>query len=322
MDKSFSLTDLKPAETALPTQELLHKRFLSIARLHALFHTAFLSFLFLQLLSLLVFLSHWSRSTISGMAIAFFFLSLFSYVVLTFFLKTQKEEQLLSLQKEFAKHYLPAHYAEASLSTAAFLAEQEAISYTCSFLGKTFKHIGEKAKNWLFWKTFFRMKELLLQSGVENLVTLIKQSPTESSLHRALADAYTQLSFLYLPEFSPLLWTPSFYRSEEIIKRFSYASKRAIEELHIVQSQVGSSPELLAKIAELYRLQGKNKEEITQYEALLELAPEHAPAQLRLGILYFLQGEQAKGLALYAHLHVNYPKEAEALIEHYDSLIF
>jgi hypothetical protein len=57
--------------------------------------------------------------------------------------------------------------------------------------------------------------------------------------------------------------------------------------------------------------------EIEECEMIISLCPDDHQALLRLGILYFRQGKNAKGLEVYERLKPIQPLLAEELIGHY-----
>jgi len=282
--------------------------FSSLARFYARFHGSCCSLLAIELFALIGFASRRS----AGIFVAVLLFTLFTYVVLTVLLHTQREERLRALQATFPD----ASYA---LHMAIKLAEQEESLYSNRF--PLCPILSEKLRNILYWKTFFRMRELSIQAGITHLVHRIQTNPLDSYLHIELANAYEQLAFLYLPSQSSLRWIPRAYTSSSMQKKCLHACERAIEELSIAQTQ-SPSIEICAKIGALYRLQGLNQKEIFSLQTLLQQDPSHAPSQFRLGLLYFMHGRHAEGLQLYALLHQTHPQEAKVLIEHYDSCTF
>ena len=59
------------------------------------------------------------------------------------------------------------------------------------------------------------------------------------------------------------------------------------------------------------------KEEIHEYETILKLCPNNQDTLFKLGILYFQQGMNAKGMRVYEKLKRSNYREAESLMELY-----
>ena len=97
-EQTYSNTTHK---TQTPSSNLC-TAFLACTSFYAKFHIIFISFLFLQALSFLLFFSYFSKSATSAFAVALFLLSLFSYLILISFFQTKKPGQILSLKENFS----------------------------------------------------------------------------------------------------------------------------------------------------------------------------------------------------------------------------
>ena len=84
-----------------------YEKFKAHTKFYGLFHTLFISFLAMQVLSFCLFFSLLSKSLFAAIALALFFFTLFSYFVLLFFFQTKKPQQLLTLRQEFLDRCLP-----------------------------------------------------------------------------------------------------------------------------------------------------------------------------------------------------------------------
>ena len=316
----------------------LYSDFKDCSVFYARFHVAFLSFLFLQLFSFLLFFSYFSKLTVSAVALALFFITLLSYFILSFFFQAKKPQQFLSLREDFLnscqklyasnedRHAVHLALSEAASTTSDFLTEQEDLFYSFGSLFSAIAPLIEKLRIRLHWKNFHSMKELLLLLSIEELISLIKYTPTNLEAHTALAQSYAKLSLLYIhpnkTRESSLIWIPPEYSSAQMQNKFMSCSERAIEELKILQEYGSVAPWIHAKLAEIYHLQEKPQEEIHEHEELLKIAPDDQEVLFRLGVLYFQQGHNGKGLKIYEILQKNASTKAENLIEYYDSFPF
>jgi len=319
--------------------EIFLTKFRSLTRFYALFHMSFLAVGFLQLLSMLLFFSFFTKSTWSALAIAALFLTAFSYFVLHFYFQAKKPQQFLELRQEFHdnctafikndKGSVDYHLnlSNAFLQIADHLNDKEATYYPLPKNFKTLSPLLEKFSIWLHWKDVHKMKELLLLSSINETVALVKIMPTDLEAHANLASAYLTLSRIYLdpkktnPE-SPLLWISPEYSSAPMQEKFHAASDRAIEELKILNDYAPQDPWIHAQLAQIYHDKDLAELEIKEYETLLKIRPSDKEVLFRLGVLYFEQGHNSQGLKVYEQLKESKEEMAEELIGHYDSFQF
>jgi len=170
------------------------------------------------------------------------------------------------------------------------------------------------------WQPFHMLIEQLLIKAIEHLITQIKLLPTNLHYHAALANLYVTLSNHYTKPLSNqknLFLLPSMRK--ELEQKSRIASNRAIEELSILRSFAPNELWVHDQLAISYRELSLPQKEIEEHETILTLNPEDYNALLRLGILYFSQGEIAKGLEIYERLNDVQPLLAETLINHYGS---
>lgn len=320
------------------TEEFLCK-FRSLTRFYALFHIAFLSVGFLQVLSMLLFFSFLTKSTWSALAIAALFLTAFSYFVLHFYFQAKKPQQFLELRYDFnekitsdlskergaTQYHLSLSHAFIQLSE--LLNDKEATYYPLPKNFKTLSPLLEKFSIWVHWKDVNKMKELLLLSAINETVALVKLTPTDLQAHANLASAYLTLSRIYMdprkanPN-SPLLWVSPEYTSKQMQEKFHAASDRAIEELKILNDYAPTDPWIHAQLAQIYHDKDLAELEMKEYETLLKIRCSDVEVLFRLGVLYFEQGHNSLGLKVYEQLKGSKEAMAEELIGHYDSFQF
>ena len=100
-------------------------------------------------------------------------------------------------------------------------------------------------------------------------------------------------------------------------QKFRSIAERAIEEFKILSDYAPEDPWVHAQLAYSYRDLQMPKEEIREYETILQLCPEDKETLFKLGKLYFEQGQNAKGLQVYETLKRSNYKNAENLIHFY-----
>lgn len=299
-------------------------------RFYAYFHVLFISFLSIQLLSFLLFFSYFSKSIACASALALFFLTLFSYFVLLFFFQAKKPQQLLSIRNTLLEScqnlFIQKNstdtphlqLAQIVLESITLLSEEEHNFYKKEALLLTLTPLSGKCKIRLHWKNFLAMKEFLFSLVLEEITDHIKEVPLDLKAHALLAETYLQHSLLYIPpEISSLPWIPAEYFSSLFHQKFLACSTRAIEECSILEEYGEKNIWLYTKLSKIYQLQGDTEKEIQCQEKLLSLSFNDQEALIRLGILYFKQGYNAKGLKIYEELKNNFPTEATQLIEYY-----
>lgn len=171
------------------------------------------------------------------------------------------------------------------------------------------------------------MKELLLLSAAHEHFSLIKCTPTDLEAHASLADTYRILSKLYidpqkLAMNETIRWMPKRFYAEEMVQKSNSFLERALEELLILNDFAPHDPWVHAQLASIYEELKMPEKEMLEYERILELSPEEKEVLFRLGILYFEQGQIAKGLRIYEKFKKIHPTKAHELINYYDSYQF
>lgn len=296
-------------------------RALRLCRFYAVFRLGFLSFLLIQPLAFLVFFSHARQSIFSAVAIAIFFLTGFSYFVLSFFLEGQKKEKILDLRQTFSSEFslegTPLQRARMFLDTVGKLDKEEERLYKSSpSFFSSFALPFTKIKIRLYFENFLLIKGSLLSGALEELAQEILLRPLDPEIHELLAEIYLRYAELYLPsERFPRI--PNRYFSSFFREQFALYSQRALEECTVLEEEGESGIGLRTMQAYLYELRGEEEKEMTAREALHALAPDNPEYLFSLGVLYFRSGKHAKGLATYGKLRILSPDFAENLILRY-----
>lgn len=188
---------------------------------------------------------------------------------------------------------------------------------------KFFNEFVNRLLTFIAWSPLHTLAEVFFLAACDEEITLIKKDPTNLSLHAALANLYVMLSHHYMEPIKakPLLPWPGILLTQSLRASLEFkaemSSKNALEELTILQSFAPDELWVHDQLAISYKELKMPEKEIEECEAILRLCPDDHQACLRLGILYFSQGKNAKGLELYERLKQVQPILAEELIEEY-----
>lgn len=309
-------------------------RFQKTLRSYTLFNLFFLLLITGEIVYFFVHLTLLVQTFVMAIHLALIFATIFCYFTLHMYAHTRKAEKLMSLRSEFVQacqqiiqepegeteHHLMV--AQTCCKLAAELHGQEYQIYKCPawciFLISSF----EKLNCWWFWQDVHAMKELLLQACVDEHVKLVRMEPTDLEAHAGLANAYVMLSGLYVdPRTVEGLdddrWIPPNKYNESFKQKFRLIAEKAIEEFKILSDYAPHDPWVHAQLAYSYRDLQMHKEEIKEYETILQLCPDDRETLFKLGKLYFEHGQNAKGLQVYESLKRSHYKKAESLIHFY-----
>jgi tetratricopeptide (TPR) repeat protein len=285
-------------------------RFRKTLRRYALFHVLFVVLGLVEMGTLLTLLYNFAESSTIALLLATLFLTAFTYFALRLYLQAKKPEQLTSLRDLYLQscksllNYqegIPEHH----------LALANAACRLCSSLQDEEYNLlrFSKLSALLHWRDVLMTRELLLLFAVDEYLKLVKCQPTTLEIHAALANAYVMLSCLYLDNREEERWTPPGRNSEELQERFRDTAKRAVEELNILKSFAPNNPWVHQQLAYSYHDLQMPEEEIGEYEHILQMQPDDTKTKFKLGIRYFQQGLNAKGLQIYESLKSQrYPK--------------
>jgi tetratricopeptide (TPR) repeat protein len=309
----------------------------TIVTFYVYFTTAFAILAFIEFLFIVIFFSFFTHSSILAIALAVTFLTAFSYLVLRLYFQAKRPEQFLELRSDFVlackeiinyQEGIPEHHmalATASYRLAAKLQGKEYSYYLPPAWLDTFTPTLEKFSCWWHWYDVHKMREHLLLYSIEEHLKLVKCEPTDLEVHATLANAYVILSSLYsspkkIEQYEEDRWVPIERFSEEMKEKFRITAEHAIEEFKILNDYAPNDPWVHAQLAYSYHDLQMPEEEIKQYEVILSLRPDDKDTLFKLGVLYFQQGFNAKGLQVYEDLKKTHYKKAEDLIKFYGAL--
>jgi tetratricopeptide (TPR) repeat protein len=307
-----------------------------LMRSYVIFNLIFLAIGAFEVALFLAFFAFLSQSAVLAFTVAIFFMTLFSYFVLKLYIQAKKPDQLMDLCDAYLErckaiiHYqegIPEHHialGNAAHKFAAELHEKEYTYYTPPPFLETLGPTLERFSCFCHWKDLHRMKELLLTTAVNEHLKVVKCEPTNLEVHASLANAYVTLSSLYAdprkyPDFDEERYIPVEKYSKAMQAKFKATAERAIEEFKILNDYAPDDPWVHVQLAYSYHDLQMPKEEIREYETILGLRPNDKDTLFKLGMLYFQQGMNAKGLRIYEILQKTHYKKAESLIKFYGS---
>jgi len=234
---------------------------------------------------------------------------------------------MIQFRKGVAEFHLAL--AHATWRMAQALSDKELSLFRLPRYAKKFRPLVSTVIFWLFWKDVYYMKEMFLLLSIDEHIHLVKSEPTNLEFHAALANSYVMLATHYSTTKSGaqkeelyMQFSLSKKMLDELRRKFCIASKRAIEEFKILKSYAPDDPWVLAQLAFSYHDLQMPEQEISEYERMSQLNPYDKDILFRLGVLYFQQGENARGLKIFERLKSSNFKKAEELIEHYGAYRF
>jgi tetratricopeptide (TPR) repeat protein len=295
-----------------------------------IFFVLFLS----ELLTLLLFLPFLSKSFLLATVVGATVLTAFAYFVLKFYFQTKKPEQFLALRENFVEqcHEYFIVKNDSMESRWGFLQALYHLIYRLD--GQEYqyysipKHLSalaplvQKFSVWCHFADVQLMKELLHHMCIRTQLEWIKTHPTDTELHRSLANSYSAFYKIYQDPArlgrTVYSFIASEYNSPEMVQKFQKAALCAVEELKIVLHYSPHDIKALAALGSVYHDLDAKEEERKTYEALLQLSPQEKEIRFRLGTLYFQLGFMAHGLKIYEDLRKSNDPNAAQLLQSYD----
>ncbi len=299
--------------------------FRKITRSFALFNVSFAALFTAQLAAVFFYSPFLSQPLLLALSLSALFLTVFSYFIFLFYYQAKKPEQFNQLKQQFvssAKKQLATCDAGQSLTIAASLVKlaahlddfEEGL-YQIPTLLSPFKRLLEGFSTQCHWKDVLRFKQTLLHSAIDEHLQQIRATPTDLEAHASLANTYISLSKLFAEPKSPALQRAYRKRKEVFEEHFLAAATLAMEELQILNHYAPNDPWVHEQLASGYHDLRMPQEEIREVETLLQLRPLDRDLLFRLGLLYFEQGNNAKGLKVYEELkEANYQKSQDLIM--------
>lgn len=339
-DGSFELIHEAFNERYQSICEIVLSQFDREVRLMVRLQLAFLAVLGLELIAATCLFVWLGPSTPFALSLAAIFLTTFASFTVLIYLSTARSSRLIDLRDRlisscrqhlgYEEGKLSHHLTLAEMASrlAMEMAERE---YGYLPLGSWLKFLRpyfESFSAWKHWKDVHDFRKMLLESAIEESLSLVRCDPLNIEVHANLANAYVLMASLFsdprrsesfaLDELeAPMRWLPAERLSQAMQEHFRHFCAQAVEEFKIISDFAPDDPWVHAQLAYSYHDLKMPLEEIRSYEALLELCPQDDDARFRLGLLYFQQGKNALGLQMYSILRQNtYPK-AHLLISFY-----
>lgn len=314
----------------------IFSEFDSVMRRYTAFNLFFLLLCSVEVITLVCFFAFLMESLILALSLAIVFFTFFAYFTLRIYFQAKKPEQLLAVKERYLNmckgvmHYQegsPGNYTALANACSKFanrLHAREYNYYTPPSWLNIFTPTMERLSCWLHWQDIHLMKELMLKETVEENLKFVKSHPTSLEAHAALANAYVMLSGLYvdprkLDGYDEERWIPSTKYDEGFQKTFRSIAERAIEEFKILSEYAPDDPWVHSQLAYSYHDLQMPMEEIREYEIIQKLIPSDKDNMYKLGMLYFQQGMNAKGLRIYDELKKAHYIHADGLMAYYGS---
>lgn len=307
-------------------------QFDKILRTYVMFNLGYLALGVTEVVLLALFFTFLVHSSLLAISLALLFLTCFSYFIIKGYLQTLKQEQFKTLRDRFVasceellgfNENVPEHYLAIASACSRFATELSGNEYKYYRLPRWLEKISPSIENWScwwHWQDVFQMREILLQMCVSKHLKMVKLEPTSLEVHGALANAYVMLSSLYVDPRKGEnndRWVPPNKYTQSFEEKYRTAAEKAIEEFKILKAYAPDDPWVHEQLAYSYHDLGMPAEEIREYEKVLALKPNDKETLYKLGVLYFGQGLNAKGLRIYEVLQRSHYVKAEQLIEYY-----
>jgi hypothetical protein len=309
-----------------------------VLRKHAAFNVFFISICTIEVVVLATFFVVLAQSFVLALSLSIVFFTFFAYFTLRIYFQTKKPEQfheikerylatckdLLNYQEGIEDHYNAL--ANACCKFANRLHGREYNYYQPHNWFAFLTPLMEKISCWCHWEDVYYMKEKMLEEAVNEHIKNVKNQPTSLEAHAALANAYVMLSGIYidprkLEGYDEERWIPEDKYSDRFDEKFRFTAERAMEEFKILSEYAPDDPWVHSQLAYSYHDLQMPLEEIKEYETIQRLAPADKDNLFKLGMLYFQQGMNAKGLRVYEELKKAHYIKAESLIKYYGSYI-
>jgi len=315
------------------TQPIL-SQFDRLIQSYVLFNLLFIIAGLLEILSMLLFFTFLTQSSLVAFALSLIFLTMFSYFIFRVYFQTAKPEQLDHLKNQFMSNFKtildyregePEHHIAIAFCCSKLsdqLAGKEFSYYRPHRWLGLFSSMLEKFSYWWHWQDVLLMRELLLKASITEHVKLVRSEPTNLEFHAVLANAYVLLSSLYASQKKRLekeedQWIYFKNYSAALDLKFRITAQKAVEELKILNEFAPNDPWVHLQLAYSYHDLNMPLEEINEYEIILKFNPDDLDALYKLGLLYFQEGMNAKGLRIYETLKHKHYKKAESLLKLY-----
>lgn len=298
------------------------------------FHMLFLTLCVTEIILFLTFFLFLAQSMLLALSLAGIFFTIFAYSTLRVYFQAKTPQRLKDNFDAFTATYKAAiayhegtpenhvSLAHAYCKLANKLHRREYSYYSLPPFLSSLTPLTERLSCFSHWHDVHIMREILLQGSVNEYIQLVKVHPTNLETHAALANAYVMLSGIYidprkLEGYDDDRWIPPGKFGPKFQEAFRAVAERAIEEFKILSDYAPDDPWVHTQLAYSFHDLQMPTEEIEQYEIIQRLLPEDQDNLYKLGVLYFQQGHNAKGLKVYEELKRRHYTRVDSLIKHY-----
>lgn len=312
------------------------KHFKKVLRSYLIFHLCFYFAFLLELGFIAALYALKMHTPLFALGIAFFVLTVFTYLSLLFYTHSKKPEQLSqlkdwfvsicrrSLSEDIAQQDYHLFMAQALHLFARSFQTKDLPVYLKSFPLESLQRVMKKLSLFLHLKDLQKMKEILLFECIQEHLSLLKIEPTNLEVHASLGNSYLTLSAVYKTLLtSPVQLKEESYSNTEInekyYEKFKRSINKAIEEYKIIYESARDDPWVLAQLATCYHELEMYDKEIEHFEKILEVSDAKGDVMLRLAYLYFQEGLNAQGFKIYKLLKESDHERADELFSYYIS---
>jgi hypothetical protein len=307
-----------------------------VLKRHAAFNLFFVFLCTIEVVIMAVFFVSLAQSLVLALSLSIVFFTFFAYFTLRIYFQTKKPEQFQEIKDRYLatckdllnyQEGIEDHYNALANACCKFANRLHAREYNYYKPHPWFSFLSpmmERISCWWHWQDVYFMKEQMLEQAVSEHIKFVKYQPTSLEAHASLANAYVMLSGIYidprnLEGYDDDRWIPKDKYTDMFDEKFRFTAERAIEEFQILSEYAPDDPWVHSQLAYSYHDLQMPLEEIKEYETIQKLAPADKDNLFKLGMLYFQQGMNAKGLRVYEELKKAHYIKAEHLIKYYGS---
>lgn len=273
-----------------------------LVKSYKLFSIIFIFALTVEIMLLIFFFPFLVKSALFAITLAALLITVFSFYTLRNYQKSEKEEALKSLSQKYIKGILSLYPHVKMPTEMKRLGAQACLELTDVLNEK--RNLPAPLPRWIpeKWAPYFakvpfisclsdsreelsQFQRILLVQAAEEFAGQIRFNPCSIEAHAALASTYLKIASLAVYFKDP---------SQE-----QKAQSKAIEEFKILSDLNPQDLGVLNQLATCYKEMNDIPKEIEILEKIRSLAPYQAENLLRLGQLYFIQSESAKGFRIY-----------------------
>lgn len=284
------------------------KQFYAINKRHAIYTYFILGLLILETLAFLITFPFFFKTGFFSVILALWIATFFGYFIFKNYLVSEREVAYDALGQKFIRGILTLHPEKTPIDQRKraaqeliHFAEKEPIKYQPpegwrQKIKAFFSRLVHGDPLGLFSLTLYRLAK-------EELAGVIRLDPCSLNAHLSLAKLAESLSTLY--------------RERGDKKSSEKLLKQAIEEYKVLLELQPHTISFYLDLAHVYHLLGMTPDEKATLERGRHIAPNDSEILLRLGKLYFISDEAAKGFKVYEALKAFDPSKSDQLIAFY-----